>query len=104
MVAPLGPWHYAGRDRELKRFANQGLATVVGADGSTKLVYRGDWSIPGRLKDQGWVHVGDPGSSHGHLFDAYQGADGATSKMFEVTTPDGDNFEYVHPLEGDERM
>jgi hypothetical protein len=104
MVAGLGPWQYVDRDRKVKAFANQGLTTVAAADGSTSIVYRGDFSIPRRVKAQGWIHIGDPDSSQGYLFDAYQGAPGATSKMYEVTTPSGQNFDYDHALEGDEQF
>jgi hypothetical protein len=100
----LGPWGEVGRTRRLKYFADQGLATVTRADGTSFQLYRGSGSVPRRLRKQGWVHVGDPDSSRGHVFDAYQGASGATSKMFEVTAPDGRRYDYVHRLEGDERM
>src|ERR1700761_1127500 len=62
---------------------SQGLASR--ADGS--LVYRGLASVPLDLRVKGWNHVGDPDVAQGHVFDAYQGADSATSKMFAVTTP-----------------
>jgi hypothetical protein len=102
MVANVGPWQYVDRDYQLHAFANQGLTTVVSADGSTSLLYRGDYSIPDRVKNQGWVHIGDPDSSQGYVFDAYQGDTGATTKMYEVTTPAGDQFDYVHQLEAGE--
>jgi hypothetical protein len=102
MVANLGPWQYVDRDRKLKVSANQGLTTVVGADGSRSLLFRGDSAIPDRLKNEGWDHIGDPDSSHGYIFDAYQGS--ATSKLFEVATPAGETFDYVHQLEGDEKF
>jgi hypothetical protein len=103
-MADLGPWQCVGSDYRLKGGANQGLTTVVGADGSSTLVYRGDDSIPDRLKSQGWVHIGDPDSSQGYIFDAYQADNGATTKMYEVTTPAGDQFDYVHTVEGDEHL
>jgi hypothetical protein len=102
MVVALGPWRYVDRDRKLKAFANQGLTTVMASDGSRSLVYRGDFSIPRPVKAKGWVHIGDPDSSQGYVFDAYQGEPGATSKMYEVTTPAGQKFDYDHVLEGDE--
>jgi hypothetical protein len=103
IVAPnIGSWKYIDRQRRLKAFSNQGLTTVVGKDGSTSLVYRGDSSIPRGVKSQGWVHVGDPGSCQGYVFDPYQGP--AKSKMFQVTTPEGERYEYVHTLVGDELM
>jgi hypothetical protein len=100
----LGPWTEVDRSRRLKFFANQGLATVVGSDGSTSLVFRGSYSVPRRLKGRGWIHIGDPDSSQRHVFDCYQGSAGATSKLFEVTTPTGEQFDYEHRLEGDEQF
>jgi hypothetical protein len=78
----------------------QGLASR--ADGS--LLYRGLASIPLGLRIKGWNHVGDPDIARGHVFDAYQGADTATSKMFAVTTPAGKRYEYVHRLNPGEKV
>lgn len=100
MVTNLGQWHYVDRHRKLKLFASQGLTT----NGSGSRLYRGEYSIPRSIKRLGWVHIGDPDFSHGHVFDAYQGAEGARSKMYRVTTPAGEHFEYVHQLEGDEQL
>ncbi|MDQ0597634.1 hypothetical protein QF037_001979 [Streptomyces canus] len=63
----------------------QGLASR--ADGT--LLYRGLAAIPLDLRLKGWNHVGDPDIARGYSFDAYQGPDTATSKMFAVTTPAG---------------
>ncbi|MEU6178838.1 hypothetical protein [Streptomyces coeruleorubidus] len=78
----------------------QGLASR--ADGS--LLYRGLASIPLDLRVKGWNHIGDPDIARGHVFDAYQGPDTATSKMFAVTTPGGKRYEYVHPLNPGEKL
>jgi hypothetical protein len=78
----------------------QGLASR--ADGS--LLHRGLGSIPLDLRLKGWNHVGDPDIARGYVFDAYQGADTATSKMFAVTAPDGKRYEYVHPLDAGEKV
>ncbi|MGY1579270.1 hypothetical protein [Streptomyces sp. MN13] len=78
----------------------QGLASH--ADGS--LLYRGLADIPLGLRLKGWNHVGDPDIARGHVFDAYQAADTATSKMFAVTTPAGKRYEYVHPLSQGEKV
>ncbi len=78
----------------------QGLASR--ADGS--LLYRGLASIPLDLRIKGWNHVGDPDIARGHVFDAYQGPDTATSKMFAVTTPAGQRYEYVHRLNPGEKL
>jgi hypothetical protein len=78
----------------------QGLAAR--ADGS--LLYRGMTDIPLDLRIKGWNHVGDPDIAQGHVFDAYQGPDTATSKMFAVTTPAGKRYEYVHQLNPGEKL
>ncbi|GGM15864.1 hypothetical protein GCM10010129_70170 [Streptomyces fumigatiscleroticus] len=78
----------------------QGLASR--ADGS--LLHRGLASIPLDLRIKGWNHIGDPDIARGHVFDAYQGADTATSKMFAVTTPAGKRYEYVHQLNPGEKV
>ncbi|MGW6731629.1 hypothetical protein [Streptomyces sp. NPDC055013] len=78
----------------------QGLAAR--ADGS--LLYRGLADIPLGLRIKGWNHVGDPDIAQGHVFDAYQGPDTATSKMFAVTTPAGKRYEYVHQLNPGEKL
>jgi hypothetical protein len=72
------------------------------ADGS--LLYRGLADIPLDLRLKGWNHVGDPDIARGYTFDAYQGADTATSKMFAVTTPAGKRYDYVHPLNPGEKV
>ncbi|MCL7426034.1 hypothetical protein [Streptomyces sp. YS415] len=78
----------------------QGLASR--ADGS--LLYRGLADIPLSLRIKGWNHIGDPDIAQGHTFDAYQGPDTATSKMFAVTTPAGQRYEYVHRLSPGEKL
>ncbi|WP_030183597.1 hypothetical protein [Streptomyces sp. NRRL S-813] len=78
----------------------QGLASR--ADGS--LLHRGLGSIPLDLRIKGWNHVGDPDIAQGYVFDAYQGSDTATSKMFAVTTPSGKRYEYVHTLDAGEKL
>ncbi|KOU78006.1 hypothetical protein ADK57_01045 [Streptomyces sp. MMG1533] len=78
----------------------QGLASR--ADGS--LLYRGLASVPLDLRVKGWNHIGDPDIARGYVFDAYQGADTATSKMFAVTGPTGKRYEYVHRLNPGEKL
>ncbi|MFE2881325.1 hypothetical protein [Streptomyces sp. NPDC059272] len=72
------------------------------ADGS--LLYRGLASTPLDLRIQGWNHIGDPDIANGYVFDAYQGADTGTSKMFAVTTPSGTRYTYVHTLDSGEKI
>jgi len=80
--------------------SGQGLASR--ADGT--LLYRGLTSIPLDLRIAGWDHIGDPDIGYGYVFDAYQGSDTATSKMFAVTTPAGQRYEYVHSLNSGEKL
>ncbi|MCS0599909.1 hypothetical protein NX794_01435 [Streptomyces sp. LP11] len=78
----------------------QGLATR--ADGS--VLYRGLLDIPLDLRVKGWNHVGDPDVASGYTFDAYQGADTATAKLYSVTTPAGKRYDYTHPLDAGEKV
>lgn len=80
--------------------SGQGLASR--ADGS--LLHRGLVTVPLVLRIKGWNHVGDPDIAQGHVFDAYQGPDAATSKMFAVTTPAGKRYAYVHQLDPGEKL
>jgi len=45
-----------------------------------------------------------PGTHAGYVLDDYEGPDGATSKLFSVTSPSGARSDYPHPLAGDELM
>lgn len=78
----------------------QGLASR--ADGS--LLYRGLASVPLSLRVKGWTHVGDPDVARGYTFDAYQGGDAATKKMFAVTDPAGKRTTYEHALDPGELL
>jgi hypothetical protein len=94
----VGPWELLDRRYKFKKLAGQGLTTVI-ADGQPTVLYRGDWSIPKQLRARGWVHIGDPGSWGGYVFDAYQGRRDARSKLYEVVTPVGDRYDYDHVLD-----
>jgi hypothetical protein len=93
-------WQQTGSTTVNSLTGGEGIATQ--ADGS--LLTRGLGSIPLSLRVQGWNHVGDPDIADGYVFDAYQGGDSATSKMFEVTTPSGDSYDYTHALDGGELL
>lgn len=81
----------------------QGVATDNPPGGSPSEVYRGD-IIPSKQLSEGWTHVGDPDSTAGYIFDAYQsGASSPTSKMYLVTTPSGSEYEYKHTLASGEQ-
>ncbi|MYS20747.1 hypothetical protein GTW78_11055 [Streptomyces sp. SID4948] len=95
-----GGWVANGSSTISSLTGGEGIATR--ADGS--LLTRGLGSIPLRLRLSGWNHVGDPDIAGGYVFDAYQGGDSATSKLFEVTTPAGKAYDYTHPLDSGELL
>ncbi|WP_223280726.1 hypothetical protein [Streptomyces antnestii] len=93
-------WTETGTARVSSLTGSQGLGSR--ADGS--LVYRGLASVPLDLRTAGWEHIGDPDVAHGYTFDAYQGGDGTTKKMFAVTGPDGKRTTYEHTLDQGELL
>jgi hypothetical protein len=95
-----GGWVADGYTTVNSLTGGEGIASQ--ADGS--LIYRGLGSIPLTQRTEGWNHVGDPDVARGYTFDAYQGGDDATSKMYSVTTPDGQLYEYTHPLDQGEEL
>ncbi|WP_069886407.1 hypothetical protein [Streptomyces luteocolor] len=101
-AAPASPggWQESGSSLVNSLTGSQGLASR--ADGS--LLYRGLGSIPLDLRAKDWGHIGDPDIANGHTFDAYQGGDDATSKMYAVTTPDGKRYVYEHRLDAGEKL
>ncbi|MFC0039619.1 hypothetical protein [Actinomadura rayongensis] len=96
----LGAWKLTGSVEQPSSLANQGLTTV-----GKELRFAGNGTVPDALRTAGWGHVGDPDSTRGYVFDAYQwtAADPA-AKMFYVTTPRGEHYRYVHPLAPGELM
>ena len=75
------------------------MATVDPPGGTPYELYRGLASIPVSLAAAGWTHIGDPDSTDGYIFDAYQNSSSSSStKMFLVTTPSGATYQYVHTL------
>ena len=93
----LGDWTLQNRFLVPAPPADQGLATVS-RDDKSEIVFRGGLTIPPRLRDQGWVHVGDPYSWHDDIFDAYQGSPSSGEKLYEVTSPKGVVVDFVHRL------
>ncbi|WP_428951091.1 hypothetical protein [Streptomyces sp. cg35] len=93
-------WTETGTTHVNSLTGSQGLASR--ADGS--LVHRGLASIPVSLRIAGWSHVGDPDVAGGYTFDAYQGGDDATKKMFAATAPDGKRTTYEHALDQGELL
>jgi hypothetical protein len=65
------------------------------------LLYRGRSSLPSRLKQQGWMHIGDLASSRGHGFGAYQGAEGGVHEDVRGHHPGW--FDRAHQLDADEK-
>jgi hypothetical protein len=88
-----GSWVLRGWTTRPEDYTDQGLATL-----GTRLVTRGDDSVPAALAAAGWQHVGDPDAYRGYLLDAYQGAPTSRTKLFVLTTPTGARYRYVHPL------
>ncbi|HEV2635791.1 MAG TPA: hypothetical protein VGX23_11630 [Actinocrinis sp.] len=79
--------------------AGEGVATVTPPGGSSSVLYRGAGSIPIALDAAGWTHIGDPDSTNGYIFDAYQNSSSSsTTKMYLVTTPSGSTYQYTHTL------
>lgn len=94
----IAGWTEVGSYNENTLSAGEGLATDFKPRHGPYELYRGIQSVPSNLAAQGWTHIGDPDSLHGYVFDAYQGPSSGSSKMFLVTTPSGNSFEYVHTL------
>lgn len=94
----IGPWHQVGTEYLANPLLQgQGLATVIAPDDSTTLVYDGISTVPADLQNAGWDHVGDPDSSQGYIFRAFQNASSsAGKKLFRATTPGGTSYDYVH--------
>ncbi|WP_306316558.1 MULTISPECIES: hypothetical protein [unclassified Streptomyces] len=93
-------WTETGTSHVNSLTGSQGLASR--ADGT--LVYRGLASVPLSLRAAGWTHVGDPDVAGGYTFDAYQGGDTATKKMFALTSPSGTRTTFEHALDEGELL
>jgi hypothetical protein len=91
-------WTAVGSYDENTLGAGEGVTTVSNPGHGSDELYRGIQSVPANLSAQGWTHIGDPDSTNGYTFDAYQGPSSGNSKMFLVTTPVGKTFEYTHTL------
>lgn len=98
----IAGWTLTASSVENTLFAGEGVATVSEPGHTPYELYRGPESVSAALKAQGWTHIGDPDSIRGYIFDAYQGPSSGHSKMFLVTTPSGQSFEYLHTLVGAE--
>ena len=78
--------------------SSQGLATVNPSSGPAYTVYDNFGSIPQSRVDAGWPHVGDPDSRTGYVVYPYQAATSSLGKLYEVVTPAGQHFDYLHAL------
>ncbi|GAB3886389.1 hypothetical protein GCM10029964_050600 [Kibdelosporangium lantanae] len=101
---PLRGWRQVDHVTVSATTGNEGVTTVRPPHGKAYLAFRGAGAIPQQLKDEGWGHVGDPDSTRGYVVDAYQNTRDvpAPNKMFLVTTPTGQTYEYVHKLQPEE--
>lgn len=88
-----GPWVAVRSDALWAAYTDQGVTTV----GPT-LVTRGHDSVPDPLADDGWTHIGDPGSWRSGVLDAYQSGSGRPAKLFTLTTANGRVYRFLHPL------
>jgi hypothetical protein len=93
-----GTWVLSGWTTRSADYTDQGLTTVTSPGGGTRIVTRGDDSIPPVLAAAGWQHVGDPDSYRGYILDAYQSDPTGGSKLYTLTAPDGTRHLYVHRL------
>lgn len=99
-TGPVRGWTQIDHITVPNSVSGEGIATVRQPGGGETVIYRAGGTIPQALKDEGWGHVGDPDSRNGYVFDAYQNTKvtPAPDKMFQVTTPAGQSYEYTHTL------
>ena len=103
--AALTGWTQTARTTEFTPSANEGIATVHPPNGSPYEYIVGTLSIPVDLAVANWDHIGDPDSSQGYIFNDFQyTGSNPTSKLFRVTTPGGQHYDYTHTLAPGEEM
>jgi len=96
-------WEVVSQTTMSTAIAGEGVATVRIPGQPVQLYFTSGSTIPDAIKAEGWGHIGDSDSLHGFIFDPYQLTVGTvTKKMMMVTTPTGQQYEYVHELTGDE--
>lgn len=109
-VTPVAPhsvagWTQTGHTTEFTPTGNEGIATVHPATGASHQYIVGTLSVPVDLAAQNWGHIGDPDSSQGYIFDDFQyTGSNPTAKLFRVTTPAGQHYDYTHTLVSGEEM
>lgn len=96
--ASAGPWQLSGWRTVPAAHADQGVATVITSQGGERIVLRGDANVSAAMRANGWWHIGDPGSTHGYLLDAYQAIAAVRAKLFVLTSPDGRQSRWLHRL------
>jgi hypothetical protein len=101
----LTGWTQIAHTTEFTPSANEGIATVHPPTGSPHEYIVGTLSVPFDLAVSNWDHIGDPDSSRGYVFDNFQyTGSNPTSKLFRVTTPGGQHYDYPHTLVPGEEM
>jgi hypothetical protein len=102
-AAQLKGWQVVDQTTVLTAIAGEGVATVRAPSQPPRIYYTDGATIPANIVAEGWGHIGDPDSVNGFILDPYQQVIPApTKKMFLVTTPDGQQFEYTHQMADDE--
>jgi hypothetical protein len=102
-AAQIRGWQVVGQTSVLTAAAGEGVATVRVPGQAVRTYFTAGPAIPAPIQAEGWGHIGDPDSRNGFIFDPYQQIIPApTMKMFMVTTPTGQQFEYTHQMADDE--
>jgi hypothetical protein len=97
-------WRVVGQTTVSDSVGGEGVATVRVPGEPLLIHYTNSTTIPTAIAAQGWGHIGDPDSLHGYVFDPYQQVvTTPTEKMFLVTTPTGQQYEYTHTMTDDEQ-
>lgn len=103
-AAQLHGWRVVGQTTVSDAVAGEGVATVRVPGQPVRTYYTDGATIPAPIQAEGWGHIGDPDSLDGYIFDPYQQIVAApTQKMFMVTTPTGQQYEYTHQMADDEQ-
>jgi hypothetical protein len=102
-AAQIHGWRIVGQTSVSTAVGGEGVATVRVPGTAARTYFTAGPAIPAPIQAEGWGHIGDPDSLRGYVFDPYQQVIPApTKKMFMVTTPAGQQFEYTHQMADDE--
>lgn len=103
-AAQIHGWQVVAQTSEVTAVAGEGVATVRVPGQPARTYFTDGATIPAPIQAEGWGHIGDPDSRNGYIVDPYQQIVAApTMKMFLVTTPTGQQFEYTHQMADDEQ-